>query len=151
MISNRFTKNILKLKHVGLDSMCFIYQFDDHPQYAPLTNAIISMLENNRITAVTSVITIVEIFVHEEKVKDELTIHVYEQSLRSLPNLDITPIEWNTARFASKLRAKYTFLKTPDALQIATAILSGCNGFITNDNKLTKVKELKVISLDDYI
>ncbi len=148
---NLFKQNLINLRHIGLDSMCFIYQFTKHPVFSQLTKNILSQLEDNRINAVTSMVTVVEIFVHEEKIGDPFTIQTYEHSLRSIPNLELITIDWNIARFASKLRSKYKVLRTPDALQIASAILSGCNGFITNDAKLKKVKELKVINLADYI
>lgn len=151
VIHNRFNRNLLRLERICLDSMCFIYQFTGNKLYSPLTNNIVSLLEQNKIKAITSVVTVVEIFVHEEKMSDALTIKAYEQTFLTIPNLEIIPIDWNIARFASKFRAKYSFLKTPDALQIATTLLKGCNGFITNDAKLKKVKELKVISLADYI
>lgn len=148
---DHFKDSLLSLKYVGLDSMCFIYQFSDHPIYAPLTDLIISLLQENKITAVTSTIAVVEIFIHEEKIGDALTINAYERTLKTLPNLEIVPIDWQVARLASKLRAKYQFLKTPDALQIAAALLSDCKCFITNDSKLKKIKEIKVISFGDFV
>jgi len=40
--------------------------------------------------------------------------------------------------------------RPPDALQIGTAIVSGTGCFVTNDEKLKKVKEIEVILLKDY-
>lgn len=148
---NLFKQNLINLKHVGLDSMCFIYQFAGHSAFSPFTKLIFSLLEENRIRAVTSMITVVEIFVHEEKIRDPFTIQAYEHSLRSIPNMELITIDWNVARFASILRAKYKVLKTPDALQIASAILNDCKGFVTNDNKLKQVKELKVVTFADFV
>jgi predicted nucleic acid-binding protein len=51
---------------------------------------------------------------------------------------------------ASDLRAKYG-IKTPDAIQIATTIYGGSRSFITNDDLLKKVKEVKVLLLDDLV
>jgi hypothetical protein len=39
-------------------------------------------------------------------------------------------------------------LKTPDALQLATALLSGSPFFLTNDESLTPVKDISVLVLD---
>lgn len=146
-----FRKKIVSLKNIGIDSMCFIYQFAQDPTYSPLTKTLFSLTESGRIESVTSTVSVAEIFVRPERLGDKITIYTQERFLTSLPNLEIMPITWDIARLASKLRAKYSFLKTPDALQIAASLISGCNGFITNDDKLTKVKELKVITLDDYI
>jgi len=39
----------------------------------------------------------------------------------------------------------------PDALQIAAALEAGATAFVTNDQRLGKVKELDVLQLDDYV
>ncbi|MBI3955297.1 PIN domain-containing protein [Candidatus Gottesmanbacteria bacterium] len=146
-----FRKKIISLKHLGIDSMCFIYQFAQDLTYSPLTNTLFTLLESGKAESVTSTVSVAEIFVRSERLGDKITMYTQERFLTSLPNLEIVPITWDIARLASKLRARYAFLKTPDALQIAASLLSGCNGFITNDEKLKQVKEIKVISFDDYI
>ena len=42
-------------------------------------------------------------------------------------------------------------MKTPDAIQLATAIIATTDFFLTNDPALKKVKEVEVIILDDYL
>lgn len=144
-----FKDKLLSLGVLGLDSMCFIYQFANHPIYSPLTNLIFTLLDENKLKAVTSTITIVETFVAVERGSDLLTILEYEKTFQALPNLEIISIDWHVARLAAKLRATYSVVKTPDAIQIAAALLSNCQGFITNDNKLKQVKELKVVTFTD--
>jgi predicted nucleic acid-binding protein len=46
------------------------------------------------------------------------------------------------------LRAGYN-LRTPDALQIATAVELNCQAFLTNDKQLQPVAELRVLILDE--
>ena len=55
------------------------------------------------------------------------------------------------AESAGKLRGRYSFLKTIDAIQIATAIDVGADAFLTNDKKLKQIKEIKVLVLKDYL
>jgi predicted nucleic acid-binding protein len=62
-------------------------------------------------------------------------------------NFRTLPIDVTTATSAADLRARYN-LRTPDALQIATAITAGCNAFLTNDAALQRVSELRVLVLD---
>lgn len=146
-----FKKELLSIQRVGLDSMCFIYQFTDHPKFIELTDSIFTLLTENRIQATTSTITLVEAFVQVEKTKNLSAIAGYEKTFRELPNLKIVPIDWEVARQASQLRARYESMKTADALQIAATLFLGYKGFITNDVKLRKVKELRVIHLSDYL
>jgi predicted nucleic acid-binding protein len=48
---------------------------------------------------------------------------------------------------AARLRAKYN-LRLPDALQMAAAISSGCDAFLTNNAQLERVTESKVLVID---
>ncbi len=148
---NQFRELLLSQQKIGLDSMCFLYQFIDHPQYEPLTNIIFELLEENKIQAVTSTISLVEVFVRAEKLNDRLLITEYEKFFYGLPNLDIVDIDWSMARLTAKLRAIYNGIKTPDALQLAAALMKNCSIFLTNDKKLKKVKEIKVMVLGDYV
>lgn len=52
------------------------------------------------------------------------------------------------AEQAADLRARYN-LRTPDAVQIATAIDTGCDAFLTNDIALKRVTEICVIVLSE--
>ncbi len=45
---------------------------------------------------------------------------------------------------AADLRAKYSWLKTPDAIHLAAAIESRCDVFLTNDHRLERCTEIKV-------
>lgn len=41
------------------------------------------------------------------------------------------------------------YFKAMDALQIAAAVVSGCDMFFTNDRQLRQEKELPCITMDD--
>ncbi|WP_276753030.1 type II toxin-antitoxin system VapC family toxin [Chlorogloeopsis fritschii] len=51
---------------------------------------------------------------------------------------------------AAQLRANYN-LRTPDAIQIATAICGGASFFLTNDARLPSLPELSVLVLEQLI
>lgn len=146
-----FRKKLSLLQTVGLDSMCFIYQFADHPEFGKLTNLIFTLLEEQKISAVTSAVTITEVFVKPEEAGDELTINEYEKVFKNLPNLEIIPVDFTLARLASKLRGHYKGIKTADSIQVATALLKGCKGFITNDNGLKQIKQIEIIIIKDFL
>jgi predicted nucleic acid-binding protein len=50
------------------------------------------------------------------------------------------------AEGAAELRARHN-LRTPDAIQIATAIRSGTSWFLTNDAELANLSEISVLVL----
>jgi len=47
-------------------------------------------------------------------------------------------------------RAKYG-LKTPDSIQVATAIYTSADYFLTNDIRLKAIKEIETLVLDELI
>ena len=53
------------------------------------------------------------------------------------------------AERSAHIRAKYKGIKLADALQLASAIVSGCDVFLTNDKQLRQVEEIQVVLLDD--
>lgn len=146
---NLFQKKLMTAGTVGLDSMVFLYHFVDHPKYASLTELLFQLLQARKIRALTSTITIAEIFVKVEQKHDEATIFAYEQAFASLPSLTVIPVDVSLARLASKLRAKYPTIRLPDAIQLSASLVKKCPLFITNDKKLA-IKELDILYLDDW-
>lgn len=144
-------EHLLSAKRIGLDTMCFIYQFADHPSYGELTNIVFTLMEEKRITAVTSVVSVIETLVEPEKKHAYDTIAEYEKIFEHYPNLEVIPLNWYVARLTAKLKATYPVLRLPDAAQLAVALLSGSHAFLTNDKKLTQVKEIPIILLSAYI
>jgi len=59
-------------------------------------------------------------------------------------------IDTMLARSATGLRARYD-IRVPDALQIAAALEAGATLFVTNDQRLAKVQDIRVLVLDDYL
>jgi predicted nucleic acid-binding protein len=52
------------------------------------------------------------------------------------------------AEIASDLRAAHS-LRTSDAIHVATAIHAGAAAFVSGDGKLGRVKELRILRLDE--
>ncbi len=57
-------------------------------------------------------------------------------------------IDPGIAERGAELRAKYG-IRTPDALQVASAIENQATIFISNDNKLKKIKEIEIAALKE--
>jgi len=58
------------------------------------------------------------------------------------------PVSVTIAEQAARLRAQYR-LRTPDAIHIATAMIAGCDAFLTNDRDLKRVQAIRVLILDE--
>ena len=67
-----------------------------------------------------------------------------------LLNVKILYTSEEIARKTSKIRAEYKSFETPDAFNLATAVISGCDIFLTNDKRLKKFDEVKCVMVDEF-
>jgi predicted nucleic acid-binding protein len=140
----------LKGKVVGLDTMVFIYHFEENQIYSPLTFSIFESLEKGNFNGITSVLTLLEILVKPKKEGNLLLTERYKLLFETFPNLQVKEINENIADIASSLRANYN-INTPDAIQIATSLEAKADIFITNDATLKKISEIKVLLLSEML
>jgi len=140
----------LQGKKVALDTMIFIYAFEEHSLYLPLIKPLLREIERGKILAVTSTITLAECLVQPFRAKALELAARYKTLFRDFPHLSVIPVTEEIAEKAAWLRAQYQ-LKTPDAIQLATAFESGCHGFLTNDKDLPPLKEIQVFILDRFL
>lgn len=137
--------SLKRFKKVGLDSNIFSYQFHQDPKFGPLTKSIFDDLSADKLQAITSIITLIEIL----SVKTSLAkIKQLKELFLRTPNLTILDVGQDIAQEAAKIRRKYGF-RTPDAIQLATAKLSRAKAYITNDQRLKSFKALKIILLSE--
>jgi len=135
---------------LGLDTMPFIYHFEENKDYLPFTRALFEMIEDGRIEGKTSVITRLEILVKPREEGDDILADEYRLILENFPHLEVAPVDAEVADLASAIRAKYK-LRTPDAIQLATSILKGAQAFVTNDESLKKVKEIEIVVMREVL
>jgi len=136
---------------VGLDTAIFIYHFERHPRYFPLTQELFSDIETGVRKGVASTITLMEIIVMHLALGRQDVARKYEALLVNFPNLDIVDLDRNVIRQAARLRAEYR-IRPPDAFQASVSLLYGADVFITNDGLLKRLQnKLEVIALDDFI
>ncbi|OGC03785.1 hypothetical protein A2276_08025 [candidate division WOR-1 bacterium RIFOXYA12_FULL_43_27] len=136
----------LKNKTVAIDTMFFIYYFEGSA-FSEKIEKILKKVESGEAKAVTTVITLSEILAKPLEHKNLPLADEYKNILNSFPNLTVLEINQYLATLAAGVRAKYK-IKLPDALQIAGGLVSNADLFITNDKKLKKITEIKVLSLD---
>jgi len=137
-------------KIIAFDTNCFIYLVENHPKFKPLIEEIFNQAGNDEIKLVSSVVTTAEVMVRPLKLKNKSLIDLYKSIFQAFPNLILMPIDLEASFLAAELRAKYD-IKLPDAFQLAAAIQAGANFFLSNDEKLKKVKEIKVTLLRNII
>ena len=149
-ISSAWKKRVNSLKSVGIDAMCFIYLFEANPVFGPLSFFLFNLLEEKRLLGFTSVISLAEILSLPKLQQNRLAWEEEKQKFLQTPNLTIENVDGRICEAAALLRGKYG-LHIPDAIQIVTAIFNRADGFVTNDERLKKVKELPILFMKDYI
>ena len=131
-----------------LDTAPVIYLVERNPQFVAVVDPIFDQLDDN-ITAVASPITLAECLVGPQR--SGLT--ELEQAFIDViqgETVRFVPIDGAIAREAARIRVRYN-LQLPDALQIAIAIVAGCQAFLTNDTALKRVGELRILILSELI
>ena len=105
-------------------------------------------IHTGNLTAFSSVITLTEVLIQPLRLGKNDLVKAYEAILTNSVYFTLAPVSLTVAKQAAYLRAKYN-LRTPDALQIASALETTCDAFLTNDRGLLRVTELKIILIDD--
>ena len=91
----------------------------------------------------TSTVTLLEILVHPYRQNDSDTVNYYYGYLTRSSLIRFIPVTSEIADRAAEFRAHYG-LKTPDAIQLATASETGTGLFLTRDRDFLKQKEVEV-------
>lgn len=137
-----------KVKVLCVETAPFIYYTERHPAYVTKMHDIFLRIHQGKIEVFTSTITLTEVLTKPLKANDVQLVKTYHEMLENTQNIVLVPVDNAIANRAAELRAQYN-LKTPDALQIAVAIESHCDAFLTNDLGLKRVTEIKVLVLDE--
>ncbi len=146
----KLLKLLKGLSVIALDTSPFIYYIEEHKDYIQAIDPLFNQISKGDIIAYTSIITLIEVLTKPIEENDKELSDRYEDFLTNSYNLILTDIDRNIAVESAKLRAKYN-IRTPDAIQLTCGIMNGAKAFITNDENLKKIKEIKVIVLDDVI
>ena len=145
------SEELIRVNSIFVDTAPIIYYIEAHPQFGPLTKEVVSAFQSGGLNAYCSFITLAEVLPKPVEKGDEKLVRKFAEFLKHGRNLTMIEISEGTAEAAGRLRGRYSFLKTVDAIQLATALDLGAEAFLTNDGRLGKFKELKVLVLKDYL
>lgn len=144
-------RELAKHAVLALDSAIFIYHFEANPTYLPITKIVLSAIADGKCQGIISTVTIMEVTVWPWKQNRGDVARQYELLLANFPNLITVDVSRNVARKAAQLRALYN-VRPADALLVATGLVSGATGWVSNDAKLRRLSpELEVFVLDDWL
>jgi predicted nucleic acid-binding protein len=133
---------------VYLDTQAIIYSVETHARYWPVLEPLWQTARTGNVHLVSTELALMETLVGPLRSGDARLTTAYEQIFQSA-EVRLLPITQAVLREAAQLRANIPSLRTPDALHAATARLSDCALFVTNDTGFRRVPGLPLALLDD--
>lgn len=95
----------------------------------------------------TSLVTLLEVLAQPLRNGREDIAREYREIILQSPSLTALPLDENIVEEAARLRALYG-VKTPDAIPLATAKISGAGFFLTNDGDLPPLPGMSILVVD---
>jgi predicted nucleic acid-binding protein len=137
-------------QRVAIDTSIFIYELEANPRYTALSDHVFTWLEQAGHEAVTSTITMTELLVQPYRDSDQQRVNEFYGLLSTYPHLAWIAPDLEIADMTARFRAQYR-LRTPDALQAATATRSRATCFITNDSAFERVDSFTTLLFDKLL
>jgi predicted nucleic acid-binding protein len=138
----------LQGKVVGLDTAPLIYFMEQNPKYLEMMLLFFRAFNRGDFRIVTSTVTLVEVLVHPLRQGNTILAQEYREILMNQESLTVVELTSDIAETAAQLRATYN-LRSPDSIQMATAIREGASFFLTNDARLPSLPGLTVLVLEN--
>ncbi|MEX2172269.1 MAG: PIN domain-containing protein [Pirellulales bacterium] len=135
---------------VGLDTAPLIYFIEEHHKYDQILTPFFEDLDAGKFRVVTSTVTLIEVLVHPLRNNDEALARQYYDILLSSPHIDVVPVSLSVAERAAEVRANFR-LKTPDAIQVAGAMMYNASALLTNDREWPRGLGVPVLLIEDLL
>jgi predicted nucleic acid-binding protein len=129
-----------------LDTAPVVYFVEQNPAFIARVEPIFDRLDLD-IIGVVSAVTLAECLVFPIKRRLTDLERAFEEIVNS-DRVEFIATNREIAKLTATIRAKYNF-QLPDSIQIATAIASNCDAFLTNDIALRKVTEIRAIVVSE--
>lgn len=133
-------------KKIFLDTAPIVYYLENNELYYSRMKKFWKIYEDY--DYITSAVTITEYLTYPYQQNNLKQINVFNDFIDGM-DIEIKSINKTIAEKAAQIRAEYKFFKTMDALQLATACVSGCDLFLTNDKQLKQFKEIKCLTVEE--
>ena len=138
----------LKGNVIGLDTTPLIYFTEENPTYIEVIDPFFKAVGSGELVVITSVVTLLEVLVRPIRDGNLKLAQRYREFLLNSHSVTTHFLSQEIAEEAARLRASYN-IRTPDSIQMATAISVGASFFLTNDTRLPSLPNLKTLVLED--
>lgn len=141
---------MIEYSKVFIDTTPFIYFLDNDVNFGKKTKEIFEEIIRNQKTMASSVISAMEYLVYPYRTDNLEKINAFHEFTRDC-EIPLYEIDMEIAKQAAAIRARYKSFKAMDSIQLAVALCSGCDLFLTNDIQLCKFIELNCVTVEDWV
>ncbi|MGI8772350.1 MAG: type II toxin-antitoxin system VapC family toxin [Acidobacteriaceae bacterium] len=132
---------------MGLDTAPLIYFIEKHATYLPLVQPFFEAADRGDLQIVTSTLTLTEVLTHPYRHGNDNLAQQYSRILLRARNLRMLAVSSSIAGEAARIRADYG-CRTPDAIQLATALSGEAVVFLTNDAGIPSIPTVQTMTLN---
>lgn len=136
---------------VFFDTAPVIYFVEENSNYSGIVTPFFDAAPSGTLKAITSVVTLSEALVVPLRTGSDRLAEHYRQVISPVRGIEVYSVTQQIAEEAAQLRATYRRIRTPDALQMATALVAGAQYFLTNDKALPNLPTLQMLVVDDLV
>ncbi len=136
-------------KKAFLDTNLFIYLIEENELHLHKVHNLLEFLEKNGYEIITSTLTLGEILTKPYK---ENRLDLVETYKDFFSQMELVELNNEIASLFAKVRADYR-IKTPDAIQLASAVYAKAELFVTNDDGLSQFESdgCRVLLLSEFL
>lgn len=131
-----------------LDSNLYIYLLEGVPVYRRLMADLVGEIDQQDISVIASELTFVEILPSPVREGRRRLVASYLELMQRTPRFTLVQVDRQVIERAVQLRADLR-LRSMDALHVATALVHGCETFLTNDERLAVPDDIRLVTLKD--
>jgi predicted nucleic acid-binding protein len=134
------------VRRLALDTSPLIYVFEKHALHFAKVEPVIAAIDAGTLRGVASTLALLETLVGPIQSGNAALADVYRRARTQAPNFELVPVDDRVAELAANVRARHHF-KTPDTIHLATAVVSGADAFLTNDQQLRAFTGVRVVTI----
>lgn len=136
-------------KKVFLDTTPLIYFLDSDVYFGEKVREIFEEILCKGQKLVSSTITCAEYLVYPYRTNNQEKIDVFFEFAND-SGIEFVPVTVDVAKKAAAIHAEYKHFKAMDSLQLAVAIETDCDLFLTNDKQLRQFRGLRCVTVEEW-
>lgn len=134
---------------IFLDTTPLIYFLDSDVRFGEKTKSILEEVLSSGKTIISSAVTCEEYLVYPYRTDNSEKADVFFEFTDAC-GIELVAISVEIAKQAAMIRAEYKDFKAMDALQLAVAMHTDCDLFLTNDKQLRQFKDLCCVTVEEW-